>query len=659
MGKKYKNLSSPLKIGSITIKNRMCVAPMDTGACSGPQGEFSKEGIDYFVRRAQGGFGLIYSGGQAVDSIVDPVIGSTLLQAPAVFKKAGIELNTRLKAYGAHMFIQLSFGFGRNMPGACAPSELPVCGMPNMTSPEITKEQIKQKVDQMVQAAVLVKESGFSGVEIHAIHWGHLLDQFAMSITNKRTDEYGGSLDNRLRIARELVEEIKQACGKDFPVTMRLGLRSFMKDFGKASYTGEEEIGRTLEESIESAKRLEAYGYDALSVDAGTVDSFYYACPPGYIKSGYLIDMAAAVKKEVSIPVLVGGRMADADMSEKAIADGKIDGIALGRPSLADPDYAKKIMMDTSEKIRPCIACNQGCIHRYVTVGSVCCAVNPETGRDISYGITPALQKKKVVIVGGGVVGMEAARTAALRGHSVTLFEKTDRLGGNLIPAGKHEFKKEVQELNEWYQQEIKVQEQIEIRMKEEATPDKIKELNPDVVILAVGSTTVMPKLPGIEKDHVMSCVDALEDKKPIGQNVVIVGGGLVGCEMALEYIQQGKNVSIVEALDDIMSAGEAVPTQNKQMLLDAFEHYNTQIFRGHRLTSINDQGALVVDAKTGAEKQLEADTVIMSVGFRPNKSIADKLSDTNCIVYELGDGHSVGNILTAVWDAYEVAHTI
>ncbi|MBU3202411.1 FAD-dependent oxidoreductase [Clostridium estertheticum] len=659
MGKKYKNLSSPLKIGSITIKNRMCVAPMDTGAYSGPQGDFSKEGIDYFVRRAQGGFGLIYSGGQDVDSIVDPVIESTLLQAPAVFKKAGIELNTRLKAYGAHMFIQLSFGFGRNMPGACAPSELPVCGMPNMTSPEITKEQIKQKVDQMIQAAVLVKESGFSGVEIHAIHWGHLLDQFAMSITNKRTDEYGGSLDNRLRIARELVEEIKQACGKDFPVTMRLGLRSFMKDFGKASYAGEEEIGRTLEESIEIAKCLEAYGYDALSVDAGTVDSFYYACPPGYLKSGYLIDMASAVKKEVSIPVLVGGRMADADMSEKAIADGKIDGIALGRPSLADPDYAKKIMMDASEKIRPCIACNQGCIHRYVTVGLVYCAVNPEIGRDISYGITPALQKKEVVIVGGGVAGMEAARTAALRGHSVTLFEKTDRLGGNLIPAGKHEFKKEVQELNEWYQQEIKVQEQIEIKMQEEATPDKIKELNPDVVILAVGSTAVMPKLPGIEKDHVMSCVDALEDKKPIGQNVVIVGGGLVGCEMALEYIQQGKNVSIVEALDDIMSAGEEVPTQNKQMLLDAFEYYNTQIFRGHRLTSINDQGALVVDAKTGAEKQLEADTVIMSVGFRPNKSIVDKLSDTNCIVYELGDGHSVGNILTAVWDAYEVAHTI
>lgn len=213
--------------------------------------------------------------------------------------------------------------------------------------------------------------------------------------------------------------------------------------------------------------------------------------------------------------------------------------------------------------------------------------------------------------------------------------------------------------MNEWYQQEIKAHQQIEIRMQEEATPDKIKELNPDVVILAVGSTAVMPKLPGIEKDHVMSCVDALEDKKPIGQNVVIVGGGLVGCEMALEYIQQGKNVTIVEALDDIMSAGEAVPMQNKVMLLDAFEHYNTQILRGHRLTSINDQGALVVETKTGVEKQLEADNVIMSVGFRPNKSIADQLSDINCEIYELGDGHSVGNILTAVWEAYEVAHAI
>lgn len=222
----------------------------------------------------------------------------------------------------------------------------------------------------------------------------HAIKFISKSITNKRTDEYGGSLDNSLRIARELVEGIKQACGKDFPVTLRLGLRTFMKDFNKSSYTGEKEVGRTLEESIEIAKRLEAYGYDALSVDAGTVDSFYYACPLGYIKSGYLIDMAATVKKVVSIPVLVGGRMADADMSEKAIEDGKIDGVALGRPSLADPDYANKIMLDTSEKICPCIACNQGCIHRYMTVGSVCCAVNPETGRDISYGITPTLQKK-------------------------------------------------------------------------------------------------------------------------------------------------------------------------------------------------------------------------------------------------------------------------
>ncbi len=657
MAKKYPNLNKPLKIGSVTIKNRFVMAPMDTGPTFlGPDGEFNENGIDYFVRRAQGGFALLYSGGQQIDDVVDHN-PKTILKNPGAYITAGQELNARISAYGAKMFLQLCFGLGRNIPGMHAPSELPVWLNPNMTSPALTKEQIQTKIDLFVQSAVVAKQAGFAGVDVHALHWGHLLDQFAMSITNRRTDEYGGSLENRLRVTREIVERVKAECGKDFPVTIRLSLRQFMKGFDQGSYTGEEEVGRTLEESVEIAKLLEQYGYDALSVDSGNLDAYYYACPPSYLKSGYMLEFVDAVKKAVSIPVLVGSRMDVPELAEQAIADGRMDAVVIGRPSIADPDYAIKVLQEKEEQIRPCLACNQGCIHRYLTVGNVCCAVNPEMGRGITYRAVPALTKKKIVIVGGGVAGMEAARTCAIRGHEVVLFEKSDRLGGNLIPAGKHAFKKEVQRLNEWYQAEIKKL-PVDIHMQEEATPDKIKELGADAVILAAGSYAVIPGIPGIDQEKCMSCSEALAEKKPIGDKVVIVGGGLVGCEMALEYLQEGKKVTIVEALDHILSAGAPIPIQNVQMLKDAFEHYKAEILEGHRIVEVNEQGAVVED-KDGMRKTVEADTVIMSVGFRPLPSMKEELEEYVPEIYQVGDGRQVGSIMSAVWEAYEVAHSI
>lgn len=657
MSKKYTHLNQPLKIGSVTIKNRYIMAPMDTApSFLGPDGEFTENGIEYFVQRARGGFGLLYSGGQQIDDVVDKN-PKTILKNPGNYIAAGQELNARISAYGAKMFLQLCFGLGRNLPGLYAPSELPVWLNPHMTSPALTKEQIQTKIDLFVQAAVVAKQAGFAGIDVHALHWGHLLDQFAMSITNKRTDEYGGSLENRLRITRELVERVKAECGRDFPVTIRLSLRQFMKDFDKASFTGEEEVGRTLEESIEIAKLLESYGYDALSVDSGNLDAYYYACPPSYMESGYMIAMAEAVKKEVSIPILVGSRMDVPDLAETAIAEGKMDAVVIGRASIADPDYANKVLQDKKDKIRPCLACNQGCIHRYLTVGSVCCAVNPEMGRGAAYRPVPALRKKNIVIVGGGVAGMEAARTCAIRGHKVTLFEKTDRLGGNLIPAGKHGFKKEVKALNEWYQGELK-ELPVEIRMSEEATPEKIKGLGADAVILAVGSNAVMPKIPGIDHEKCMSCSDALAEKRPVGNRVVIVGGGLVGCEMALEYLQEGKQVIIVEALEHILSAGAPIPLQNVQMLKDAFEYYGADIREGCRIIEVNDQGAVVMNPE-GNTVTVDADTVIMAVGFRPLPSMKDALEELNMDIYQVGDGRVVGSIMSAVWEAYEVAHAI
>ena len=400
--KRYPKLSSPIKIGGVTIKNRMFMAPMDTGFGNTEWGGFTPAGIDYFVRRAEGGFGLLYSGGTNADCVVDGCDG--ILNHPDEFITQGKEINNRISPYGTKMFIQLSMNVGRN-GGLKTPSPLPTLGDPSVITEALTEDEIHLKVEEIGKAAKLVKDAGFAGVDIHAMHWGHLLDSFALAFMNHREDKYGGTLENRIRIAKEILETIKHECGEDFPVTMRLALKSYMKDFNKASFDGSEEVGRTLDEAIEIAKLLESYGYDGLSVDAGTLDAFYYAMPPSYIPSGFMVDMTAKVKEAVSIPILCGGRMADPDMNEKAIADGKIDAVVIGRQAIADPDYGNKVTDGMPEEIRTCIGCNQGCIWGYFCTGSVGCAVNPVVGHEAEEKLKKTDNPKKIAIVGGGVAG--------------------------------------------------------------------------------------------------------------------------------------------------------------------------------------------------------------------------------------------------------------
>ena len=645
----YKHLSSPLRIGSVEIKNRMMMAPMDTGFGNTEWGGFTQAGIDYFVRRAEGGFGLLFSGGTNGDCVVDGC--DSILNHPDEFIGQGKTLNERIAAYGCKMFIQLSMNVGRN-GGLKTPSPLPTLGNPDVMTEALTVEEIHTKVEEMGRAAKLCKDARFAGVDIHAMHWGHLLDSFALAFMNHREDEYGGSLANRIRVAKDIVEAIKRECGQDFPVTMRLALKSYMKGFNRASFDGSDEIGRTLEEAIEIGKLLESYGYDGLSVDAGTLDAFYYAMPPSYIPQGFMLEMAEKLKKAVTIPVLCGGRMADPDMNEKAIADGKIDAVVIGRQAIADPDYGNKVTDGKTEEIRTCIGCNQGCIWGYFCTGRVGCAVNPEVGYEGSRKLEKADNTKNVVIVGGGVAGMEAARILALRGHAVRLYEKSGVLGGNLIPAGAHDFKAEIGSLTDYYRNQMEKL-NVGIRMNTEITAELLKGSNADAVILATGSVPVMPgSIDGIDK--AVSGVDALLGKKTVGEKVIIVGGGLVGCEIAYGYAKEGKDVTIVEALDQILNLGN-VPGMNKAMLLDAFEFYGTQIYTGTRLKSVLEDGA-IVELPDGTEKKLTADTVILSIGYRPLPSMKDSLKDSGIPVYEIGDGNKVGNVMSCIAEAYETA---
>lgn len=655
---RYEILGKPFQIGSLTVKNRFCMAPIGGGQHHLPGGGLKDETIQYLTERAKGGFGLIFTGAFAAECEVDPYtgIGPAILQNPEAFKMTSTELNERANAYGAKVFAQITMGLGRNYPDLPAPSSVHVFRHPGMVSPELTHDQIKSKIESVIKAAKIAQDSGFAGVEVHSIHWGYLLDQFALSMMNHRTDEYGGSLENRLRAAKEILEGIKQVCGSKYPVSMRLGLKTYVKDFEKATLTGEEEAGRTLEEGVRIAQLLESYGYDCLNVDTGTYDSFYYACPPMYMPKGFVVELAAKAKEAVKIPILAGGRMNDPDIAEAAIREGKIDAVVMGRAALADPEYPNKVLTGHVERIRPCIACNQGCITRLQQGKQPSCAVNPAAMRENRFALKPSVQPKKVVVVGGGVAGMEAARVAALRGHTVSLYEKNQELGGNLIPGGSHRFKKEVRELNAWYQNELSML-PVKIHTGEAVTADQLKEMGADVIILATGSTPVMPRVPGMDDPKVIGCMDAFAHPEKVGHRVIVIGGGLVGCEMALDYAQEGKSVTVVEALPKILSAGIPSPIPNGQMIPDLFEYHHVNVLEGHKLSAVVD-GKAILDCD-GQKKEVEADTVVIAVGFRPAPSMAQELGDCGAAVYEIGDGQQVSTILHAVWDGYEVGNNI
>ena len=656
----YKNIFTPYKIGKLTIKNRLSVAPMGYIPFNA-QGAYTDDGINYVVERAKGGFGLIFPGAVFSDTEVDPFFPLDIMflrHSPGNFIKTSILMNNRVHAYGAKIFCQVTMGVGRNFLGFKTPSGTAYFHDANMKSEALTRDEIKRKIEIMVESAAIVKSSGYDGIEIHAMHWGYLLDQLAMSITNQRTDEYGGSLENRMRAAKEVVEGIKQECGSDFPVSMRLGLKSYIKGlgYGQASVTGEDEAGRTLEEGLEICRMLEAYGYDCLSVDVGVYDSFYHACPPMYIPKGQVLPLAAEAKKVVGIPILTSNRMDDPQMCEDAIAYGKTDAIVLGRASLADPYYARKLQCGNEDAIRPCIACNQGCIGPGQVTGAVSCAVNPTAYRELSYGVKETSTPKKIAVVGGGVAGMEAARTATMRGHEVTLYEAGPQLGGNLVPGGTHSFKQDVQRLNKWYQRELN-ELKVDVRLNTKADAVTLREAGADAVILAVGASPVVPNIPGIDK--ALTSIDVLSGKKEIGEKVVVIGGGLVGCEIALEHAMEGKSVTVIEAMDSILSAGALVPIMNKMALEDLLSHHKVAIRTGCKVESVNDEGVVITEQAGGKQVSVPADTVVLAIGFRPLPSMAQDMYGCGADIYEIGDGREVGTIMSSIWDGYEVARAL
>ena len=662
---KYQTLFTPIQIGKLTLKNRFAMAPMGPLGLGDSEGGWNQRGIDYYTRRAQGGTGLIITGVTFSDCEVEtqsmPNCPNSTYN-PVHFVRTSREMTERVHAYGAKIFLQMSGGFGRvTIPTnlgefpPVAPSPIPHRWL-DKTCRELTRDEIHKIIESFGKGAFNAKRAGFDGVEIHAVHEGYLIDQFAIAFFNHRTDEYGGSLENRLRFAKEIREEIAKTCGWDFTVAVRFSPKSMLKDWRKGALPNEEfeEKGRDLEEGLQTAKLLEAYGYDALDVDVGCYDAWWWNHPPMYMEKGPYRKYAKLVKETVKVPVFMAGRMDTPEMAESCVKDGTCDVISLGRPLLADPDYVKKLRTNHVCEIRPCISCQEGCMGRIQTYSMINCAVNPQAARERVTAYEPVARKKRVLIAGGGVAGCEAARVLAERGHEPVLYEASERLGGNLLPGGAPAFKEDDLQLVKWYENELE-RLRVPVYLNTRVTKEMVLESDCDAVIVATGSR---PKMFSLGDDEKVYCAEqVLMNQKDPGDRVVVVGGGLVGCEMALDLAQKGKKVTILEALPKIMAVNGPICSANKEMLEELLPFHGVNIICNAKVTGFKD-GAVSYETAGKAEK-LDTDSVILSVGYRSADELYHELEFDVADLYLLGDAGKVSNIMYAIWDAFEVANHI
>jgi 2-enoate reductase len=662
---KYPELFTPFYIGKVKIKNRIAMEPMRITGLGDKDEDYTSHVIRYYEDRARGGVGLIFTDAKMpLSHFQDYALGSPF-DDPYNYQLTAKKLVERIHNHGTKVFEQLAFGPGRtsfpalikNGSAPIAPSTIPNKWDLDLMCRPMTVEEIKQLIEDLAQEALICKNCGFDGVDIHSVYGGYLGDTFAMSYFNHRTDEYGSSLEGRLKLATDTVKRIKELCGNDFPVSLRFGIKHYMKGLNQGALPGEdfEEVGRDIDESIEAAKILKAAGYDALNIANGTYDSWYWCHPPMYQKDGCWLDTIAKLKKEVDITVIGAGKINLPETANNAIKNGVCDGIGLARALWADSDWAKKARKGATEEIRPCIGCHNGCMARIFSSKPVTCAVNPALGREQEYEIVPAQTKKHVCIIGAGVAGMETARIAALRGHTVDLFEKNDYLGGALYAASVPEFKDADRRLIRWYAKQLK-DTGVNLHVNTEVSAETILSMDYDTVVVANGAKPKIPNVPGKEK--AMTAVDVLLGKKTPGNNVAVIGGGQVGCELAVWLKERGKNITLIEALDDLMIGGvEELCIANRTMLIDMVNYNKIDVKLHTFLKSIND-GSITVQDENG-ESSIPVDSVVVSVGYYPDQTLYDQLNAEVPELYSVGDQNKPTNILYAIGDGAAVGRDI
>lgn len=641
MNSQFEKLLSTGKIGTMELRNRYVMSPMVTNYCA-EDGKPTERFIAYHEARAKGGAGLII-----VEATYVVKEGQGFPNEAGIHQDENIpkwkEYTDRIHKHGAKCAVQLYHG-GRQTSSAVtgapleAPSAIP-CPIMQGDPAELSVSRIKELVQAFGAAASRAKEAGFDAVEIHGAH-GYLINQFLSPYSNKRTDEYGGCTENRERFAMEIIDAVKEAVGDDYPIIFRLSAEEFVDG------------GLTIEDTKEFAKKLVAKGIHAIHCSGGVYETASYIIQPAALPRGLYVDNAAAIKEAIdsAIPVMTVGRLKDPVMAEQVLEDGKADFIVTGRSFLADPEFVNKLKEGRACDIRRCVACNQGCIDRLFVGLPIGCMINPMTGHETEYDLSPAKESKRVLVVGSGPAGLEAARVAAIKGHKVILCEKDEFLGGQLNVATLPPHKEELKDLLN-YQIKAVNELDVDIRLNTEVTVQFIKETAPEAVIIATGSQPLVLRIPGVDLPNVVTGHDVLKGAE-IGKNVAVIGGGLVGCETAEALAAQGKQVTVLEMLDGI--AGD-MGLCAKLLMLQRIAEAGIVVKTNSKVKEIKENG-LVVETNAVMENLDGIDTVVLAAGAVANKGLMEILDEENIPYSVIGDSKKPRQILQAMEEGFLTA---
>ncbi len=640
-------LLEPGHIGSMEIKNRIVMAAMGIrGLCDQEGEEYWGERVRaYYTARAKGGVGLITTEMVFVSKELEPVAKELFSMASDGHQAAVGRLAKSLHQYDCKLSVQLTAGFGRVIPPAIVDYDIKTVSASENTNhyvPDyedlitraLTTEEAEKLAKSFGYAAMRCREAGADCVELHG-HEGYLMDQFSTALWNRRTDRYGGSREKRLTFSREAIEAIQREAGADFPIIYRYGITHYLDG------------AREEDEGLFMAKELEKMGVAALHVDAGCYETSWWPHPPSYQPPGCMVDLAEKVKSVSSLPVISVGRLQYPEVAEKVIDDGKADFIALGRGLLSDPDWVNKVQSDTTNEIIPCLGCHEGCLWQMIGGEPTSCTVNPLTGHETEWQLTPLKEKRSLLVVGGGPGGIEAARVGAERGFDVTLWEASDRLGGALWPASKPEFKRDISDYLE-YLTGLTKRLPIKIVLNKHAGKEEILSFGADYVVIATGGEMEPPPLNG---DNVLTAVQVLNGTIPKEKKIVIQGGGVIACETGIYLARMGKQVTLCarEDSDDLDMEG-FYDHNNRLMLLQMVKDADITVLRGTIPQKLEND--CVVADQNGSEIKIPFECLVFAGRRFPKSELSESLKDLNNIV-SIGDCAETGRIMEAVWGAF------
>ncbi len=646
-------LLEPGHIGKLTIKNRIIMAAMGIrGTCDAGSEEYWGERVRaYYEARAAGGAGMITTEMVFVSRDLEPCARELLCMANDKHVAAVRKLAERLHAHDCRLSMQLTAGFGRVVPPFVVPDGVkPVSASentnfyvpdyPDLNSRAITTEEAEALARAFGYAAMRCREAGADCVELHG-HEGYLLDQFMTGLWNRRDDRYGGSREKRLTFAREAIAAIKRDAGEDFPIIYRFGITHYL------------EGGREEEEGLWIAGELEKMGVAALHVDAGCYETGWWPHPPQYQPPGCMVDLAEKVKKASALPILTVGRLQYPEVAEKVLGEGKADFIVIGRGLLAEPEWVNKVKGNRIAEIRPCIGCHEGCLWQMIAGEPTSCSLNPVCGHETDRVLVPLKQKKSLLVVGGGPAGIEAARVGVQRGFDVTLWEASDRLGGNLWPASKPDFKRDIADYLT-YLQGLAGRLPINVVLNRRATAGDIQSFGADHVILATGAEMEPPPIDG---NTVLSTIQLLNGMEARGEKILIMGAGVIGCETALYLARQGRQVTLCARQDSAELDTDIVDIHNREMLLRMIrEEKNITVLRGTIPLRLDRDG--VVADQLGVEKKIPADSLVFAGRLFPHNGLSKALANTPHVI-SIGDCIQPGSIMEAVWGGFNTVREI